>query len=141
MEEDREDGRMAAAPEHWFDHEKLDVYRQAVAFVGWLFDLLETAGRIGEVRDQLDRASTSIALNIAEGNGKFALKDRCRFLDIAHGSALECAAGLDVLVARGKFTADQIRPGKQRLQRIVRMLMGLLKRISSRGYERKGEAG
>lgn len=131
---------MAAAPEHWFDHEKLDVYREAVAFVGWLSEMLENAGRIGDVRDQLERASTSTALNIAEGNGKYALNDRCRFLDIAHGSALECAAGLDVLVVRGKFTADQIRPGKQRLQRIVRMLMGLLKRNSSRGYERKSQA-
>ena len=57
------------------------------------------------------------------------LKDRCRFFDIAHGSALECAAGLDVLVAQNKLTSEQIRPGKERLQRVVRMLMGLIKRI------------
>jgi four helix bundle protein len=91
---------------------------------------------VGDVKDQLDRACTSIALNIAEGNGKYAPKDRCRFFDIAHGSALECAAGLDVLVAKGKLAAEQIRPGKERLQRIVRMLMGLIKRNSEREYER-----
>ena len=60
--------------------------------------------RVGEVKDQLDRASTSIALNIAEGNGKYALKDRCRFFDIAHGSALECASAQDILVAKGRLT-------------------------------------
>ena len=98
--------------------------------------MLEGLQRAGEVKDQLDRASTSIALNIAEGNGKFAPKDRCRFFDIAHGSALECAAGLDILVAKRKLTIEQIRPGKQLLQRIVRRLMGLLKQQSDRDYAR-----
>ena len=61
-----------------FDHEKLDVYREAIAFITWLSVLLEGAVRVGDVKDQLDRASTSIPLNIAEGNGKYAPKDRCR---------------------------------------------------------------
>ena len=120
----------------WFDHEKLEVYREAIAFVAWLSGMLDGAVRVGEVKDQLDRASTSIPLNVAEGNGKYSPKDRCRFFDIAHGSALECAAGLDVLVAKGKLTPDQIRPGKESLQRVVRMLMGLIKRNSTREYEK-----
>jgi four helix bundle protein len=127
---------MQAPAEPWFDHEKLEVYREAIAFIAWLSGLLEGAVRIGDVKDQLDRASTSIPLNIAEGNGKYAPKDRCRFFDIAHGSALECAAGLDVLVAKEKLTPAQIRPGKERLQKIVRMLMGLIKRNSTREYEK-----
>src|SRR5438477_7653564 len=127
---------MTAAHECWFDHEKLEVYREAIAFVAWLSPLVEATFRIGEVKDQLDRASSSISLNIAEGNGKYAPKDRCRFFDVAHGSALECAAGLDILVAKGKLTADQVAPGKEKLQRIVRMLMGLIKRNSSRDYEK-----
>src|SRR5262245_54318018 len=120
---------MPESHEYWFDHEKLEVYREAIAFVAWLSAVMEETPRTGDVKDQLDRASTSIPLNIAEGNGKYAAKDRCRFFDIAHGSTLECAAGLDVLVAKGKLTPDQIRPGKERLQRIVRMLMGLIKRF------------
>jgi four helix bundle protein len=130
---------MRGSPECWFDHEKLEVYREAILFIAWLSALLEGTVRIGEVKDQLDRASTSIALNIAEGNGKYTPKDRCRFFDIAHGSALECAAGLDILVARTKLTPDQIRPGKERLQRVVRMLIGLIKSKSTRDYE-KGDA-
>jgi four helix bundle protein len=130
---------MHASQECWFDHEKLEVYREAIAFIAWLSGLLEGTVRIGEVKDQLDRASTSIPLNIAEGNGKYTPKDRCRFFDIAHGSALECAAGLDILVAKAKLTPNQIRPGKENLQRIVRMLMGLIKRNSTREYD-KGNA-
>jgi four helix bundle protein len=126
---------MEASHEFWFDHEKLEVYREAIALIAWLSELLETLGRVGDVRDQLDRASTSIALNIAEGNGKFSPKDRCKFFDTAHASALECAAGLDILVAKRKVTPDQIRPGKERLQGIVRLLMGLIKRNSTRDYD------
>jgi four helix bundle protein len=121
----------------WFDHEKLEVYREAITFIGWLSDILENTLRIGDVKDQLDRAANSIVLNIAEGNGKYSPKDRCRFFDTAHGSTLECAAGLDVLVAKKKLTTEQIRPGKERLQRVVRMLMGLIKRNSTREYERQ----
>src|SRR5438270_4197858 len=97
----------------WFDHEKLEVYQQTIAFIAWLSGILEETVRVGDVKDQLDRASTSIALNIAEGNGKYNLKDRCRFFDIAHGSALECAAGLDTLVAKCNLTNEQIRAGKE----------------------------
>jgi four helix bundle protein len=118
----------------WFDHEKLDVYRETIAFIGWLAGILDGAARLGDLKDQLECASHSVALNIAEGNGKYGLKDRCRYFDTAHGSSLECAAGLDVLVARSRLTRDQIRPGKERLQRIVRMLMGLIKRNSTREY-------
>jgi four helix bundle protein len=125
---------MPAPQESWFDHEKLEVYREAVAFIAWLSGALEGSLRLGDVKDQLDRASTSIPLNIAEGNGKYTSKDRYRFFDTAHGSALECAAGLDVLVAKAKLAADEIRPGKERLQRIVRMLVGLIKRNSARDY-------
>jgi four helix bundle protein len=131
---------MSSSTEHWFDHEKLEVYREALAFVAWLSGILENAVRVGEVKDQLDRASASVPMNIAEGNGKYAPKDRCRFFDIAHGSALECAAGLDILVAKGKLTAEQIRPGKEILQRVVRMLMGLIKRNSTREYDKSSPA-
>jgi four helix bundle protein len=127
---------MPASNECWFDHEQLEVYKETIVFIAWLSALMEGTVRIGDVRDQLDRASTSISLNIAEGNGKYAPKDRCRFFDIAHGSALECAAGLDVLVAKLKLTPEQIRPGKEKLQRIVRMLMGLIKRNSTREYDK-----
>src|SRR5438876_219792 len=126
---------MVGSDESWFDHEKLEVYREAIAFSAWLTTLLEGTVRVGDVKDQLERASSSIPLNIAEGNGKYTPKDRCRFFDTAHGSALECAAGLDVLVAKSKATPEQILSGKEKLQRTVRMLMGLIKRNSTRDYD------
>jgi four helix bundle protein len=82
------------------------------------------------VSDQLDRASTSVPLNIAEGNGKYTPPDRCRYFEIARGSALESAACLDVLVAKGKCSAEQVHDGKSLLHEIVCLLIGLIKSLS-----------
>ncbi|MEI8123293.1 MAG: four helix bundle protein, partial [bacterium] len=86
-----------------FDHEKLSVYQESIKFVVWSDEILETLPKNLAVQGQLDRAATSISLNIAEGNGKYTAADRCRFFDIARGSALECAACLDVLVAKKRL--------------------------------------
>ena len=116
----------------YFDHEKLDVYREAINFCGWVGQFLGTVATKAAAKDQLDRASTSIPLNIAEGNGKFSSNHRARFFEIARGSALECAAALDLLVARGLTTAEQITVAKENLVRIVEMLTGLLGKFSPR---------
>jgi len=110
-----------------FDHEKLEVYQQSVAFVAWLEPLLQKIPKTIAVRDPWDRASTSIVLNMAEGNGKFTGPDRCRFFDMARGSALESAAALDVLAAQGRCERLEVAPGKDRLRGIVSMLVGLIK--------------
>ena len=95
-----------------FDHEKLIVYQLSLKFVSWSTELIGRVKARAAVKDQLDRASTSVPLNIAEGNGKVAVRDRCRFNEIARGSALECAACLDVLVSKGLCNDDAVSPGK-----------------------------
>jgi len=125
----------------YFDHEKLDVYQESIAFCGWVGDLLNEITAKAAAKDQLDRASTSLPLNIAEGNGKFSAADRARFLEIARASALECAACLDVLAVRKFITAERTIPAKEQLVRIVNMLMGMLKRFSGRAeFLREDEA-
>jgi four helix bundle protein len=125
----------------YFDHERLDIYQESIAFCGWVGDLLSNITAKAAVKDQLDRASTSLPLNIAEGNGKFSTVDRARFLEIARGSALECAACLDVLVVRKLIDPEEIISAKEQLVRIVNMLMGMLKRFSSRAEFLREEEG
>jgi four helix bundle protein len=125
----------------YFDHEKLDVYQEAIAFCGRVGELLSQISAKAAAKDHLDRASTSLPLNIAEGNGKFSTVDRARFLEIARGSALECAACLDVLAVRKLVAAERILPGKERLVRIVNMLMGMLKRFSGRAQFLREDEG
>lgn len=115
-----------------FDHEKLKVYQESISFVGWCEGILQRCPDKAAVKDQLDRASTSIPLNIAEGNGKWSARDRCRFLEIARGSAVECAACLDVLVVKHRLTSADVEPGKKQLHAIVSMLTGLIAAVASR---------
>ena len=73
---------------------RFDAYRLALAFrahvVRWL--PLKRA----ELSDQLDRASISCVLNVAEGAGRVG-RDPARHYAIARGSAFECLAVLDLL--------------------------------------------
>jgi four helix bundle protein len=48
------------------------------------------------LKDQLLRASSSIALNLAEGSGRSTQKDQLRFFHQAMGSLRECQAALDL---------------------------------------------
>ena len=114
----------------FFDHEKLVAYQRSIEFVAWSTDLLESIPAKLSVSEQLDRASTSVPLNIAEGNGKFTAPDRCRYFEIARGSALECAACLDVLVAKGKCSTDRMHDGKALLHDVVSLLIGLIRSLS-----------
>ncbi|MBE7503868.1 MAG: four helix bundle protein [Verrucomicrobiales bacterium] len=123
-------------PQVYFDHEKPVAYHRSIQFVVWAGQLLEKVASKRAVHDQLDRASTSVPLNIAEGNAKYTAPDRCRYFDTARGSALECAACLDVLVAKGQFTTDQVLEGKAILHETVSLLVGLIRSISP---ERLGE--
>jgi four helix bundle protein len=125
-----------------FDHEKLKVYQAAIMFVKWAHQTMDKVPKRHAVYNQLDRASTSIALNIAEGNGKYSPRDRCRYFDIARGSALESAAALDVLVAKSIIENSEIRSGKEILKDIVSMLVGLIRSHSDdRVCETQSEYG
>ena len=109
--------------EYFFDHDRLDVYRLSIEYVAASFASSRSLeGLHRHVRDQWLRAAQSIPLNIAEGNGKRSLKDRARFLDIARGSALECAAIQDVLVVSGGVSRETDHELKSKLFRIVAML-------------------
>ena len=120
-----------------FDHEKLRAYQEALRFASWVEPVIEQLSGQLAAKDQLDRASTSIVLNIAEGNGKRSHPDRCRYFDIARGSGVECAACLDVLVARNKLAPGLARDGKAILLEVVSMTAGLIARFSGEVHDER----
>lgn len=117
------------------DHEKLIVYQRSLDFIEFVHKVINIENFRNNAIDQLDRASTSIPLNIAEGTGKYTGKDKSRFYDIARGSALESAACLDVLAKKGKISEERALEGKKIIFEIVSMLFGLIKSNSDRVYE------
>lgn len=120
------------AMDRQFDHEKLKVYQRELEFVSWATDIIvaakEKSGdvRVGEVIGQLDRASLSALLNTAEGNGKRRRPVRVKYFDDARGSATECAACLDAMVAKKVLSKQDVEAGKEMLLDIVSMLSGLI---------------
>ncbi len=110
----------AGAPVPALDAERLDVYRRAVEFNVLAAALAEKCEAV--LRDQLRRASLSIPLNLAEGVGQWSKAQKRRFYGISRGSAMECAAIVDVLLARGLAPAADCRQARSLLVRIVQML-------------------
>ncbi len=115
-----------------FDHEHLDVYRRALDFVVAANAIRQQLpqGRAA-LADQLDRAAASIVLNIAEGAGEFAAREKARFYRIARRSATECAAILDVGVRLTLAKAAEAEAAKATLREIVAMLVRLAKRMEN----------
>ena len=71
-----------------FDHERLDVYQTAVEWVSLVQDVADALPRgRSNLADQLQRAASSITLNIAEGAGEFSGAEKARFYRIAKRSA------------------------------------------------------
>ena len=100
------------------NHEKLECYRQLVSIAE------EVARRVtrwprgyGYLVDQISRAMTSSALNLAEGNGKQRCgAERRRFFKISLGSIAEVAAALDLACAFGLIKRDELESLKSRLR-------------------------
>ena len=126
--------RLSAAPlfvgDALLDAEKLDVYRIALEFQAVAGQLVPKRG-YAELRDQLDRASISIVLNIAEGCGRRSPADKGRFYTMARGSATECAAILDLLGARGLVDDRPRTRARSLLVRVVQMLTRLVARMAA----------
>ena len=94
-----------------FTHHNLKVYRKALWFVASVESISihwERAYR------QLEKAATSLVLNIAEGNGRYSELDHRRFLDMAASSAVKAAAYLDICEQKNHFndidTWDELEP-------------------------------
>lgn len=117
------------------DCERLDVYRVAVEFQV-LAASIGLGRRLGALRDQLDRASVSIVLNIAEGTGRFTPAEKAHFYLIARGSAMECVAAISLLHARLLVSPQVHGRSRALLTRIVAMLTRL-----AIAMQRRGESG
>ena len=108
------------------DHEKLDVYKVSIEFMAIAIKIANNIPRgYSSLADQLKRAAWSIPLNIAEGCGKSSPNDKKRFYSIARGSAMECAAIIDVCHVLGIEDGNSFIQGKALLTRIVAMLTKL----------------
>ena len=111
-----------------FDHEKSHVYQAAIELVVLIEDVVQQLPRGRTyLADQLQRAGTSVPLNIAEGAGEFSSNEKCRFYRMAKRSATECASIIDVCQQLDLVEKETIITMRHLLVRIVSMLIKMVR--------------
>jgi four helix bundle protein len=115
-----------------FSFEDLEVWQKAVDFADKVISLAEeiqTDRKHFRLIEQLESASTSVALNIAEGKGRYSKKEFIQFLYIARASLYETITLL-MIFSRKKWISDmQIDEIKVFGDQIGKMLSSLINSI------------
>jgi four helix bundle protein len=110
-----------------FAHQKLHVYQKLVVIAADLARLSADWDKRHSVVDQLARASESALLNLTEAVRLRSISAKQCTIDYAIGSALECAACLDISVVKELLSVTSGHGEKLRLCEVVKMLTGLRK--------------
>ena len=118
----------------YFSHEKLDVYITALQFIGWIEGISEIFTDTSSISlyTSLDKVSTGIVLNIAEGSGRFSNRDRRYFFVVARSSAFECVAILDVLKDEEVIKQIEFETFYTNIEEISKILFTMIKNLSAK---------
>jgi four helix bundle protein len=116
-----------------FGFRKLRVYQVAKEVVAEVNRLARSIPRDHlDLVWQMRRAARSIALNIAEGAGEFAPKEKARIYRIARRSAWETVAAFDLAIDDGFFSPNELETVFGKLDSVIGMLVNI-----GRANERK----
>ncbi len=115
-----------------FRFRNFPVYIKAKEFRKFVKKLLTKIPRSDyDLKDQIDRATTSICLNIAEGSNRVSDKDKAHFLNQALTSLEEVVAGFDLALDDGYITASDMKILIEEGQDVGRQLIGFSKTLRS----------
>jgi four helix bundle protein len=114
--------------------EDLDVWMLSMQIVGEAYRMVQKFPRteIFALADQLKRAATSIALNIAEGSGQQTTKGFILYLNHSKSSVLECVACLKIAEQEKWITSSETKIGSDLLREEYFKLIALVKSLSKR---------
>lgn len=123
--------------EYKYSFEKLDVWNDARMFIVEIYMLTGTMPaeeRYG-LCSQIQRASVSIASNIAEGTTRISDKEKIRFVEIAYGSLMEVYCQLCIALDLSYITEKQLENQKITIdiiaQKLSRLKSAYQKRLNS----------
>ena len=115
-----------------FAFEDLDVWRKAVEFSSEVIDLvdtLQTDRKHYRLIEQLESAVTSIAMNIAEGKGRYSQKEFIQFLYYARGSLFETITLIEIFKRKNWINIEQYNNARAKGSDIGKMLSSLINSI------------
>jgi len=114
-------------------HKDLIVWQKSMVFANDVIDLieqLETSRHHFRLIEQLESASTSIPMNIAEGKGRKSKKEFMQFLYIARGSLYEVLTLLEIFKMRSWINEGIYNKLEIQSNEIGKMINGLINAIS-----------
>lgn len=107
-------------------HERLDVYRVYLETARVCGNIVSSAALTISAFDHLDRAMESIGINLMRANVlAFGSPQRAAYLDVSIASTHECAASLDLCLAKRSVEEKMYIVAMDKLWRIRGMLLGL----------------
>ena len=114
-----------------FYYRKLLVYQHAMMLLEDVYHLTKQfpSSELHGLTNQIQRAAVSIPSNIAEGMGRFSIKDRIRFIDISNGSLMEVMCQLEIAQRLGYISEDDFKKQEINIATIAKMILGLRKNL------------
>ena len=114
-----------------FYYRKLLVYQHAMMLLEDVYHLTKQfpSSELHGLTNQIQRAAVSIPSNIAEGVGRFSIKDRIRFIDISNGSLMEVMCQLEIAQRLGYISEDDFKKQEINIATIAKMILGLRKNL------------
>ena len=105
----------------------LRVYKESKELVKSVYTLLDRFPKYEtySLGDQLRRAVVSVPSNIAEGSGRFSVKEKIHFLEIAYGSLTETLCQLDIAHDLSYINDEEFNTEKEKINVIGKQLSGL----------------
>lgn len=117
-----------------FFYRKLDVYQESLQQVKSVYELTMKFPSKEQfaLTDQIKRAVISIPSNIAEGMGRFSIKERIHFLDIANGSLTETMCQLEIAHLLAYISDEDLKSNEEKMAVLARKLLGLKKSLEEK---------
>ena len=117
-----------------FYYRKLLVYQQSMSLLRDVYGLSKNfpPQELYGLTNQIQRAVVSIPSNIAEGMGRFSVKDRIRFLEISNGSLMEVMCQLEIAQQLGYITPEELKEQEEKIASIAKMMIGLRKNLEEK---------
>jgi len=124
---EEEPGDYAVQESFLFAHERLEAYQSGLLMVEWFHALPGGAELSTRWFRQIDKAVTSVVLNIAEGNGRRIEADHRKFLEMAESSVTKVTTYIQLCQRTGEMETETAQRGLVLLDRVGVLVRGLVR--------------
>ena len=126
-----------------YKFQRLEVYQLALEYIDLTYALAGTLPRSEDfnLKSQIVRAATSVALNIAEGSTGQSDAEQSRFLGMALRSLIETVACRDIIARREYPVGESLQLSAALAEKLFAKIQALRRTLDSSPARRSAVAG